>query len=90
MSAWVHKVGLFPNMFHENMIFSLGFGVGNFLWLYILSWIVIRHRHKLSENSISRIKQFAGVTFIGFGGFLGYRALVFTNWAQIFKYAFAF
>ncbi|MBX3043998.1 MAG: LysE family transporter [Candidatus Kapabacteria bacterium] len=90
MSAWVHKIGLFPNSFNENIIFSIGFGLGNFLWLYVLSLIVIRNRHKLSNSSILRIKQFAGVTFIGFGGFIGYRLFMFTNWAQIFKYALIF
>lgn len=90
LSAWVHKAGIFPNGFTENIIFSLGFGIGNFLWLYLLAWIVIRNRHKLSETSIIRIKQFAGVTFIGFGGLIGYRVIAFTNWTQIFKYAFIF
>jgi threonine/homoserine/homoserine lactone efflux protein len=90
MSAWVHKFELFQDLIAENLSFSLGFGIGNFIWLYFLSWIVMRNRHKLSEVSILRIKQFAGVTFIGFGGFIGYRIVMFTNWAQIFKYAFVF
>jgi threonine/homoserine/homoserine lactone efflux protein len=90
MSGWVHEVGIFPNRFTENIMFSLGFGMGNFIWLYLLSWLIVRNRNKLSENSIIRIKQFAGATFIGFGGFIGYRALMFTNWAHIFKYAFVF
>lgn len=90
MSGWVHKMSIFQNNFTENILFSLGFGFGNFIWLYVLAWIVIRHRHRLSEESILRIKQFAGVTFIGFGGIIGYRAIMFTNWTQIFKYAFVF
>jgi threonine/homoserine/homoserine lactone efflux protein len=90
MSAWVHKIGLFPNAFNENILFAIGFGIGNFLWLHILAWIVIRNRHKLSNTTIMRIRQFAGVTFIGFGGFIGYRLVMFTNWAQIFKFAVAF
>lgn len=89
MSAWVHEIGIFKNAFFENILFSIGFGAGNFIWLYLLSYIVFKNRHKLSENSIMRIKQFAGVTFIGFGGFLGYRILTFTNWAQLFKFIVA-
>ncbi len=90
MSAWVQKVELFPNDLYMNLIFSLGFGIGNFLWLYILAMIILRNKHKLSENSIYRIKQFAGVTFIGFGGLIGYRVVMFTNWTSVFKFAFAF
>lgn len=90
MSTWIHKIGIFPNELLYNVIFSLGFGIGNFLWLYILSMIVIKNRHKLTENSIFRIKQFAGATFIGFGGLIGYRVIMVTNWASIFKFAFAF
>jgi len=90
MSAWVQKIGFFPNELNHNLAFSLGFGIGNFAWLYLLSILILRNRHKLSENSIARIKQFAGVTFIGFGGIIGYRVLMFTNWASVFKFAFAF
>lgn len=90
MSAWVQKVGLFPNGLNQNLFFSLGFGIGNFIWLYLLSMIVLKNRHKLSDGSIARIKQFAGATFIGFGGFIGYRVIMFTNWANIFKYAVVF
>lgn len=90
MSSWVQKAELFHNQFSENILFSLGFGIGNFLWLYMLGAIIIYNRHKFSDNTVFRIKQFAGVTFISFGGFIGYRALMFTNWAQIFKFAFVF
>ncbi len=90
MSTWVRKIGVFQDSLLYDLIFSFGFGVGNFIWLYILSMLVLKNRHKLSDNSIIRIKQFAGVTFIGFGGLLGYRVIMFTNWASIFKFAFVF
>ncbi len=90
MSGWVHKTGLFSNQYLENILFSVGFGIGNFLWLYVLGAIIIHNRHKFSDNTVFRIKQFAGVTFISFGGLIGYRALMFTNWAQIFKFAIVF
>jgi threonine/homoserine/homoserine lactone efflux protein len=90
MTAWVNKLDLFVSSFGTNMLFSIGFGIGNFSWLFLLAYFVMRNKHKLSETSMVRIKQFAGLTFIGFGGFLGWRLVAFTNWAQIFKIAFSF
>lgn len=90
MTAWVHKLDLFVSSFGSNLLFAIGFGIGNFSWLFLLAYFVMRNKHKLSETSMLRIKQFAGLTFIGFGGFLGWRLVAFTNWAQIFKIAFSF
>jgi|GEM_PF-178667 len=90
MTAWVNKLDLFVSSFGTNLLFSIGFGIGNFSWLFLLAYFVMRNKHKLSETSMLRIKQFAGLTFIGFGGFLGWRLVAFTNWAQVFKIAFSF
>ncbi len=89
MSAWVSKIGLFYPGTYENLIFSLGFGAGNFLWLYLLGIIVCKNKHRFSDAYLMKIRQFAGLTFIGFGGLIGYRVLIFTNWANIFKFVFA-
>jgi threonine/homoserine/homoserine lactone efflux protein len=89
ISAWTHKFNLFDITFWHNVIFSIGFGLGNFAWLYLLAFIVMKNKHRLSDMTVFRIRQFAGLTFIGFGGLIGYRVLVFTNWAQIFKFVFA-
>jgi threonine/homoserine/homoserine lactone efflux protein len=90
ISAWTHKFNLFEITFLHNVIFSVGFGLGNFAWLYLLAFIVMKNKHKLSEMTLFRIRQFAGLTFIGFGGIIGYRVVVFTNWTQIFKFVLAF
>jgi len=90
MTAWVRKLELFVSSFNTNLLFSLGFGIGNFLWLFFLAYIVNANKHKLSQTSITRIKQFAGLTFIGFGGVLGWRVVTLTNWAQVFKFAIIF
>jgi threonine/homoserine/homoserine lactone efflux protein len=89
MSGWVHKMNIFQNAVLENSLFAVGFGIGNFIWLYLLAYMVMRNKHKLSDNSITYIKQFAGITFIGFGGFIGWRMFAFTNWAQVVKILFA-
>ncbi len=85
MTTWVHKLELFTINYQANLLFSVGFGIGNFLWLYLLSIIVKSNKHRISDNYIDRIRQFAGLTFIGFGGIIGWRMLTFTNWSQISK-----
>jgi threonine/homoserine/homoserine lactone efflux protein len=71
-------------------IYALGFGVGTFLWLYILVKIIIFYKPRMSENMIFKIKKFAGLTLIGVGTLLGYRVIAFTNWGQILHLVFAF
>jgi threonine/homoserine/homoserine lactone efflux protein len=90
MSAWVQKMNLFEAKLLENLVFSFGFGIGNFLWLYLLGFVVSKNKHKISDQSLHMIRQFAGFTFIGFAGWIGYRVVLFTNWANVFKFIFAF
>ncbi len=71
-------------------IYALGFGVGTFLWLYILVKVIVFYKPRMSENMIFKIKKFAGLTLIGFGTLLGYRVIAFTNWGQILHILFAF
>lgn len=89
-AAWIHKLNIFTNAFAENMLFAIGFGIGNFVWLYLLVKLIIKFKHKFSTNMILRIRQFAGITFISFGGFIGYRVLVFTKWPEVLRLVFAF
>ena len=88
-AAWIHKLDVFPNFFANNLIFSIGFGIGNFAWLYFLVKMVVKFRHKFNSKTITRIRQFAGLTFIGFGGIIGYRLVMFTKWPEIIRLIFA-
>jgi len=81
----VQKFGLFEVTTFNNFIYSIGFGIGNFVWLYTLSNIVFRLKSKFSDNLIIRVKQFAGITFISFGGILGWRLLFFTKWSEVLR-----
>ncbi len=90
MSAWVQKFNFFEATALHFFTFSFGFGLGNFLWLYLLGLIVYKNKHRLSEASINKIRQFAGLTFIGFGSWIGIRLVMLTNWANIFKIVFSF
>ncbi len=86
----VHQWHIFDNTSLNNFIFSFGFGLGNFLWLYVLANIVVRLKSRMPENFIWRIRQFAGITFLSFGGILGYRILKITPWSDILRIVFAF
>jgi threonine/homoserine/homoserine lactone efflux protein len=66
-------------------IFSVGFGFGNFLWLYSMSRILVRFRDRLPAHFVARIRKFAGLTLIGFGTFLGYRLL--PKLAEVLRFA---
>lgn len=85
----VQKFSFFEITAINNFLYSIGFGVGNFLWLYSLSNIVFRLKSKFSDNLIIRVKQFAGITFISFGGFLGWRLLFFTKWSEVLRLVIA-
>jgi len=81
----VQKFNFYDVTSLNNILYSLGFGIGNFVWLYTLSNIVFKLKEKFSDNFIIRVKQFAGITFISFGGILGWRLLFFTKWADVFR-----
>ena len=74
----------------NNFIFALAFGLGNFLWLYLISRILVHYQNKMSTQTLARIHQFAGITLIGFGTILGYRVITLTHWPEIIRFAFAF
>ncbi len=82
--------GFFENQLFNNLLFAVGFGFGNFLWLYTLSSIITRFKHKFSDNTIQKIHKFAGFTLIGFSTLLGYKILSITEWHAIFRLVFAF
>lgn len=89
VSMQVQKLNIFPITFSNTLLYSLGFGFGNFLWLYLLSTTVHKLKDRFSGNFLLRVRQFAGITFIAFGGILGWRLLFFTKWTELFKIAMA-
>ncbi len=86
----VQKFILPENSAFLNVIFAFTFGIGNFLWLYLISRILIHYKDRMSDITIARIHQFTGFTLIGFGTFLGYRVITLTHWQEIIRFAFAF
>ena len=85
----VHGFGLFENLFSNNLLFAITFGLGNFLWLYSLIRLLIHYKSRMSARFITRINQFAGYSLIGVGTLLGYRVAV-AHWHEFTKLIVAF
>lgn len=89
MTTFIQKLGWFPNSFGSSVAFSVGFGLGNFLWLFTLVRLVLAFRHRMTPTFILRIQQVSGVTLIGFGTFYGLRIILLTKWPELLRLVFA-
>lgn len=89
VSLNVQKLGLIELTNLGNLSYALGFGIGNFLWIYFLIRVLTHYRSKFSDKFIIIIKKFAGYTLIGFGSILGYRVLEITKWSEVLRFVFA-
>ncbi len=72
-----------------SVVYSIGFGLGNFGWLYGLLRVVLHYRERFSPSLTIRIHRFAGATMIGAGAILGYRVLLFTKWTELLRFVVA-
>lgn len=79
IAAW----NIFPLNIANKIIFALGFGIGNFLWLYTLINIISANKHRMSKNFLQRLRQLTGITFLSFGTYLGYQIFRFLPWREI-------
>ena len=86
----LHKFSIIYNSAFDNFIFSVGFGVGNFIWLYLIARVLIHYKDKMSDEFLVKLHKVAGFTLIGFGTILGYRVLTFTKWPEVLRIVFAF
>ncbi len=85
----VHAWNWIENTALSSLMFAVGFGLGNFIWLYILVRMIVKFKDRMSGNMLLRIRQFAGVTFLGFGTYLGFRVFA-AKGAELFRFLFAF
>ncbi|MBS1536900.1 MAG: LysE family transporter [Bacteroidetes bacterium] len=72
-----------------SVMYSIGFGIGNFGWLYSLLRVVIHYKERFSPAFTQTIHRFAGATMIGAGALLGYRVLLFTKWTELLRVVLA-
>jgi len=89
VTIWVQDAGMTTGSALSNFLFALGFGLGNLFWVNFVASMTNKYKHKFSENMIFRIKQAAGVTFIGFGTFLGFRLLSVSKWPELLRFVLA-
>jgi threonine/homoserine/homoserine lactone efflux protein len=79
IAAW----NIFPLNITNKILFAVGFGVGNFMWLYLLSNIISSNKHRMSDNFLLRLRQLTGITFLSFGTYLGYQVVRFLPWREV-------
>lgn len=90
VTIWVQESGLSQGTAFSNFLFALGFGLGNLFWINFIASMTNRYKHKFSSKMILRIKQAAGVTFIGFGTFLGFRLISVSKLPEILRFILTF
>jgi threonine/homoserine/homoserine lactone efflux protein len=86
----VYQYGFVESYFGSQLSFATGFGLGTLAWMILLVRGIKHYRKRMSPQFLERIYQFAGITFIGFGTYLGYRVFAFTKWADILRIAVSF
>lgn len=87
ITTFVKAQELYTATVLSDIIFSIGFGAGNMLWLATLVKLVLRFRERMTPTLLKRIQQGSGVTLIGFGAFYGIRIVV-TRWDDISRALF--
>ncbi len=81
----VDKFNFYEINLVNHIVLSIGFGLGNFLWLFMIVSIFNKNKNKFSDKIIKNIYKFAGITLIACGILLGYKILTLTNWNNIYN-----
>lgn len=90
LSIQVESLNYFTFDFGTKIFYAVGFGLGNFLWLYLMTSILHFNKDKISSLFQKRLQQFAGITFISFGTLLGYKLFQVIHWQDIFRIFLSF
>lgn len=85
----VQHSSLVDSTLTDSILYSIGFGIGNFGWLYALLRVVSHFKERFSPSMTVTIHRLAGATMIGAGALLGYRVLLFTKWTELLRFVFA-
>lgn len=87
ITAFVRAQDIYKMNVLNDVIFAIGFGAGNMLWLTTLVKLVLKFRDRMTPTFLKRIQQGSGVTLIAFGAFYGIRIIV-TRWDDISRALF--
>jgi threonine/homoserine/homoserine lactone efflux protein len=66
-----------------NVAYSIGFGLGAFLWFLLLLRFLHSRRERIPPNFVRRIYKFAGITFFVFAVIIAYHIVVETKWSAV-------
>jgi threonine/homoserine/homoserine lactone efflux protein len=75
MASQAKKLGVIQVIPWDNLLFSLGFGIGNFIWIVLITELIHFHKAKFSENMVKRLVQISGIVFVIAGILLAYHVV---------------
>lgn len=87
MTLLMQQYGVVEHNSSDHILFSIGFGVGMFGWISLLLRMMIRYRDRMSPRFIEGLHRFAGLTFIGFGTYIGFRVFSVVKWPELLRIA---
>jgi threonine/homoserine/homoserine lactone efflux protein len=89
VTTLAQNAGVYESTTMANLMFAIGFGIGNMAWLATLVRIVLAYRHRMTPSFVTLIQRISGAALIGFGTFYGVRLLIFTKWSEVLRLAVA-
>lgn len=84
VAGYLHANDLVSSDVGECIAYAVGFGGGAALWFFVLLKTIYKWRTRLSAGFISRIYQFAGLSFIFFAIVLAFNVIRTTRWSDYF------
>lgn len=88
MTVLMHQYGAVDAQLSDHLLFSFGFGAGMLGWITVLLRLIVRFRSRMSPRFIEGLHRFAGLTFIGFGTYIGFRVFSVIKWPELLRLAF--
>lgn len=82
----VKRFEFMPDNIISNLLFSIAFGIGNFLWLFTFNNLIQRNKHLMSDLLVGKIKRAGGILYILFAGILAYKISFLTNFLQYLRF----
>ncbi len=76
MSAYILATGLVERSLADRVMFSVGFGVGNYAWLVTLVNIFLRYKHRMPERAFSLVQRIMAALVVIFGLVTGIRLVM--------------
>jgi threonine/homoserine/homoserine lactone efflux protein len=69
------KLGAIEVLPWDNLLYALGFGIGNFIWIVFITELIHFHKAKFSQTMVKRLVQISGIVFMVAGILLAYHVI---------------